>query len=417
MNRLIILLCLAVSQTLSAQNWPAPSPDGPSEVGPDYKIWDTGAGAQTAAFGNRMTTASPTGNHRIVEIGSGMNYWNGNEWLSSEPVFNVLSDSFVADKVQDRITLQAELNTEGAVSVATRNGLKLNSTPVGIALFDPASGNSEVIAVITNSTGTLISSNQVLYADAFSGGACADIVYTVEQGSFSQDVVSKGHLDPVDFGFPTNSRIQIITEFYNTPTPGLVRRPLYVEGNENVRSHKVSSDLIDEVISFDEFVMGTGSAYTYPNASDTNGAEAVVAKEFKVIAGRTFLIESVDSPAVRESLKSLPACGSATASSGVVPHAGKTLMSYASIPRPKSITAQKADPNRKPKVKLASATGIWGGHVVIDYQADLSASINILQGSTTYSVSAPVYYTGNLTIEGGAVVKYDIGTFISLESV
>jgi len=110
--------------------------------------------------------------------------------------------------------------------------------------------------------------------------------------------VFKGHLDPADFGFPTNSRIQIISEFYNAPTPGLVRRPLYVEANEKVRAHEASPDLIDEVISFDEFVMGTGSAYTYADASNTNGAEAVVAKEFKVIQGRTFLIESVDSPGI-----------------------------------------------------------------------------------------------------------------------
>jgi len=395
---------------LGAQTWQS----GPDEVGPDYRIWNAGVTPAGVGFQNQMAQSPPAG--RIVAIGSGMNRWDGTGWVASVPSFTALSDSFVADKVQDHISLQAELNTEGAVSVTTRNGLKLSSTPVGIALYDPVSGNSQVISVITNSTGTLISSNQVLYQDAFSGGACADILYTVELGSFSQDIVFKGHLDPADFGFPTNSRIQIISEFYNAPTPGLVRRPLYVEANEKVRAHEASPDLIDEVISFDEFVMGTGSAYTYADASNTNGAEAVVAKEFKVIQGRTFLIESVDSPGIWESLKSLPICGSASASSGVAPRTGKVRESYALIPKPKSITAQKPGPKRTPLVKLASVTGIKGRHVVIDYQATLSASTTILQGGTTYHVVAPVYYTANLAIESGVVVKYSAGTFISLAS-
>ena len=288
-----------------------------------------------------------------------MNYWNGAAWVASEPFFEDLGDSFAANKVQDRVSLQAELNSEGAVDVTTRNGLKLSSTPVGIALFDPISGNSQVIAVITNSTGTLIGSNQVLYADAFSGGACADVVYTLEPGSFSQDIVFKGHLDPADFGFSTNCRIQIITEFYKAPTPGIVSRPLYVEANENLRAREASPDLTDEVLSFDDFVMGTGKAYTYPDSAHINGVEAVVGKEFKVINRRTFLIESVGSPSIWESLESLPACGATGVATGIIPGAGKIRDSYAFIPKARSITAQKANPQREPQVKWLPFPRLW----------------------------------------------------------
>jgi len=416
MNRLITLLCVVVSQSLVAQNWQPPLPTAPDEVGPDYRIWTAVAAPAGAGYPQPLAQTRAAVTNRIVEIGSGMNYWNGAAWVASEPFFEDLGDSFAANKVQDRVSLQAELNSEGAVDVTTRNGLKLSSTPVGIALFDPISGNSQVIAVITNSTGTLIGSNQVLYADAFSGGACADVVYTLEPGSFSQDIVFKGHLDPADFGFSTNCRIQIITEFYKAPTPGIVSRPLYVEANENLRAREASPDLTDEVLSFDEFVMGTGKAYTYPDSAHINGVEAVVGKEFKVINRRTFLIESVGSPSIWESLESLPACGATGVATGIIPGAGKIRDSYAFIPKARSITAQKANPQREPQVKVASVSPVVGRHVVIDYQANLSASITTLQEGTTYHVVAPVYFNTPITIEGGTVVKYSVGTSIYVGS-
>src|SRR5437773_12431630 len=38
-------------------------------IGPDERIWSTG---------------DPQANRRIVEIGTGMNYWDGQDWVPSE---------------------------------------------------------------------------------------------------------------------------------------------------------------------------------------------------------------------------------------------------------------------------------------------------------------------------------------------
>src|SRR5207249_383694 len=110
-----------------------------------------------------------------------------------------------------------------------------------------------ILGAVKDCSGVLVGSNQVVYANAFSG-LCADIIYTLERGSFEQDVVITGRLNPADYGFPTNTtRIQIFTEFYDGNKPERIRRPLRVEKDEAVRRRMASPDLVDEMLGFGEF--------------------------------------------------------------------------------------------------------------------------------------------------------------------
>lgn len=220
-----------------------------------------------------------------------MNYWNQSksEWEPSDPSFDLTSDAFVANHVQDPVHLNANLNTVGAVTTTLRDGTKVSSTPVCIGLYDPGSGRFAVVSTITNCVGTLVGTNQVLYRNAFQGGACASVIYTLKRGSFAQDVVITGRLDPLDYGFPTNSQIQIWTEFYNSPRPNIMKRPLYVEKDPKVRQQKASPDFMDEVLTFgdsEELTFGTGKAFTPPTPKYTNGMQTVVGKEFKTLGGK-----------------------------------------------------------------------------------------------------------------------------------
>ena len=153
--------------------------------------------ASTTAANSPRAGAAP-GNaspreHRVIELATGMNYWSedAKQWLPSVPSFQVTEDAFVADKVQHRVRLLADLNAAGAVTTATPDGVTLRSTPVAIVLYDAASGNSLVVGAITNCSGVLVGSNQVVYANAFCG-VSADIVYSIARGSFDQDVVLTG---------------------------------------------------------------------------------------------------------------------------------------------------------------------------------------------------------------------------------
>jgi hypothetical protein len=251
---------------------------------------------------------------RVVEIATGMNYWDGQQWTPSDPTFDAGDDGFVASKVQHPSHLLYNLNEIGAVKVRTPDGIFLHSTPVGIGLYDAASGVSAIIGVVKDRSGVLVESNQVVYADAFNG-VCADIVYALDRGSFEQDVVITGRLNPADYGFPTNTtRIQIFTEFNDGNKPERLRRPLRVEKNDAARRRMASPDLVDELLGFGEFVIGMGKAFTAPTTAQTNGVQSVVAKEFKTVGGRTFLIESVEYPAIQAGVETLPECGMQTAS-------------------------------------------------------------------------------------------------------
>ena len=268
----------------------------PDEIGPNYKSWRMVSDPAPGDHSNapvlvQSASATPGPQERgVVEIATGMNYWDGQQWSPSDASFELTDDSFVANRVQHRTRLSADLNVVGAVTTTLRDGTTLRSTPVAIALYDPNDGRFAVISDFTNSVGVLVASNRVVYPDAFRGGVCADVIYTLKQGSFEQDVVITGRLNPVDYGFPTNSQIQVITEFYDPPQPEKMRRPVYVEQKESVRRGKVSPDLMDEVLGFGELVIGTGRAFTPPTATHTNGTQTVVAKEFMTIQGRTFLI-------------------------------------------------------------------------------------------------------------------------------
>src|ERR1051325_1752603 len=163
------------------------------ETGPHQRVWQMEA---TNPIGG-MTTRPDTG-RRVVEIATGMNYWDGREWVAGDPSFDVIDDAFVSTRLQHKVHINANLNVTAAVTVTTGDGITLRSTPVGIGLYDAASGRSAVIAAITDCAGVLVSSNQVLYENAFSG-VCADVIYTIERGSFEQDVLITGRLDPADY--------------------------------------------------------------------------------------------------------------------------------------------------------------------------------------------------------------------------
>src|SRR5438067_13033891 len=59
-------------------------------LGADERIW---------------STDDPQSNGRIVEVGTGMNYWDGENWTPSYPAFEVTDDAFVANRLQFKVRL------------------------------------------------------------------------------------------------------------------------------------------------------------------------------------------------------------------------------------------------------------------------------------------------------------------------
>jgi hypothetical protein len=360
------------------------------DVGPDSRTW-----------------ANAQGGHPIVELVTGMNYSSNGLWVPSNPSFQISPDgtAFVANQVQHKVRLAANLNAIGTVTITTPDGELLQTTPVGIGLYNAANGDSLIIGAVTNCTGVLVNSNQVVYQNAFSG-VSADVVITLNRGSFEQDVVFTGNINPAEWGFPTNStRIQILTEFYNSPEPDEIVCPIYVEKNQALRNSMVSPDFIDHTLGFGEFVLAGGRAYT----AGTNivNAGAPIGKEFVTISGRTFLIESAQYPMLQPALSALPVIQVASTRSS-----GKAKNGYASIPVPHPSPSAVGISLGGNSQRMAQEGMKNRRGVVLDYNATIGGTLGsstVLQGDTTYFVNGGVYCNGNVTIEGNAVFKYPTG--------
>jgi hypothetical protein len=394
---LLLMYCVAcVSVDGQVVQQPAPPAGSPTpastviDVGPHSRTW-----------------SNQQGGHPIVELATGMNFWNGQSWVPSNPSFQVSPDgtAFVANQVQEKIRLAANLNAIGSVSITTPDGIVLNTTPVGIGLYDAASGDSLIIGAITNCTGVLVSSNQVVYQNAFAG-VSASLVFTLENGSFQQDVVIAENINPADYGFQTNTtRIQIMTEFYGGPQPDEIVSPIYVEQNQKIRNSMATPDFVDEILGFGEFVLASGQAYT-AGTSVTN-ASAPVAKEFTTIGPRTFLIESVEYSEIQGGLNALPQMAASKSAQKEIARGKKAKGGYASIPSPHPGTS-RVTISKAPKQIAQGRKGL-----VIDYIATIGGTLGsatIFQGDTTYFVNGAVTCNGAVTIEGGAVFKYPTNT-------
>jgi alpha-tubulin suppressor-like RCC1 family protein len=379
----------------------------PDEIGANHRAWSREVKEPMTASQQRT---------RIMEIATGMNYWDGRQWTASEAAFEVTPDAFVANRLQHLVTLNGDLNRLGAVTVVTRDGVVLHSTPVAIGLYDAATGASMIIAGIQSSRGVLVKPNKVVYQNAFRGlngeGLCADVMYTVDRASFEQDVIITGRIDPEAYGFPkATTQLQIYTEFYEAPRPQRVRRPIRVENREDVRQKLATPDFVDEVLGFGEFVLATGRAFA-SDAGSTRAA-APVAKEFVTKADRTFLVESVEYASIQKDFEALPPCNPRRAVLNQGLPALRKL-NYAAIPKAsphKDANAGLSNidvTDRLAKVDVTARPG-----VVIDYIATIGGTLNsavTFKGDTTYFVSGAVVCNGAATIEGGAVFKFKHNT-------
>jgi hypothetical protein len=394
----LLLCCAGLSQGQTpAANAPGFSDYSIVQQGPHSRLWRNSAG-QT-----------------VTEIATGLNRWNGQEWIPSDPSFEVSPDgtAFVAANIQAPTRLAANLDCIGAASVTSPQNVTLRSTPIAIGLFDAASGKSVIVATLTNTPGVLVDPRRVVYDRALVGGGfAASVVYSLpDTGSFHQDVVFVGFdpgFDPTVWGFAADStntlQIQIITEFYDPPQPQMLARPLYVEQDPDVRASMASPDLIDYTLDWGHYVFGPGRAYT-TSTNDSASTGVAVAKELVTSSGRTFLVETCFFKWLEKDLRSLPPPVVRTSSLKRPLKATKTRLAALSLPSLRAIrpaAVEKITPARTAARAVAKPRG-----VVVDYVATVS-SLNeptLYSSDTTYFVSGTVYNASPVTMES-AVFKF-----------
>ena len=246
---------------------------------------------------------------------------------------------------------------------------------------DTATGNAVVIAQLQDSTGTLISANQVLYQNAFDG-INADVRYTYKKGSFEQDIILRNQPpDPALFGMnPATTEIMVMTKFIDPPVETI---------KENTsRSHPEP----DDDVSWGMMRIGHGRAFDL-NADQSPQTGVLVNRRYLTVQGVKVLLESVPLPRIQSQLQKLPRQAG-------IQRPGPVLASKNLVLPPSPPAKTSTGP-----MKLASVSP--GQGFVLDYVLiDGDPGDFIFQGDTTYLIAGGYDLYGNLTFEGGTVIKY-----------
>ena len=198
--------------TSAGQNRPIDTPYAVVERGANYRI------LQRTTFETTLAGQAVPHIHKYTELATGMHYWNNGQWVDSKEEIDILPNgTAAATNGQHQAIFPGDIY-QGQIELVTPDGQQLYSRPLGLSYDDGT--NTVLIAILTNSIGEVMGSNQVIYPNAF-GGVNASLRYTYKRSGFEQDVVVQGQLPaPEAYGFnPATTRLQVLTEFFGTNDP------------------------------------------------------------------------------------------------------------------------------------------------------------------------------------------------------
>jgi hypothetical protein len=234
-----------------------------TERGPHHRVWSRVTWETNLVVGPAARTNS------CIELATGLHYRDplSNEWRESDPSFELTKEGYaVAVHCQHQVRVSPNLNSPDGVVVdlLTPDGQHLRSGIVGLNLFDPMSGKSLQVATVRDVTGTLVSSNVIVWADAFEG-LKADVRVRNERGQFHQDVLLREKLSTnmlAKLGFDSGSvRLEVWTEFIAAPTP-TEQRPSLSGLTNGTPGTLLPMDEVDPVLKFGSSMqMGAGKAF------------------------------------------------------------------------------------------------------------------------------------------------------------
>ena len=358
------------------------------ERGAHHRVWKQ-ATVATLSDGRLQTNVSS-----YTELGSGLHRWDGQnqQWVDAEARLEIAGNNAVGRSAAHQVIFAPNANTAGAIDFLTPDGKRLRSHVLGIAFFDAATGQSEMIAELKDSAGELHAPNVVIYPDAFDGVKC-DLRYTYRLGDFEQDVIIYEN-PPLPAGFiPDSTRIEVWTEFIEAPASTI--------------RQKGRAGMTDDTIDFG--AMQTAASKVFASGLEPqSNRTAPAAKRWLTVDGRTFLVEAVRLLSVKPDLDKLPA-GKGHARANPPPPRNAPLDRV--FPAAPPVRQARQDGiERKFRLAVAEKAPAKLAQVrpalVADYNLTASLTNYTLKGDTTYVVSNAVNFYETTTIEGGCVVKF-----------
>jgi hypothetical protein len=342
--------------------------------------------------------------HAYTELSHGMHYFEDGQWLESQALIEPHPQGAVALHGSLKVWFSSDIAASGAIDILTPTGEHLINQPVGLALKNKVTGESKLIAQLRSSKGEIIPPNQVIYRECFEG-LKADFCYTYGKGSLEADIILR-EKPVLPEGFtPENTRLELITEFFNPPLPRQFAHMQKLENDDIARAGMAEPDLIDETLNWERVEMGLGTAFQLAEKSLAEGPSEVkvpVAKRWIIDRGRYLLVEMVDWVDVGDKMITL--------SSNNDDVLGRKVQ-----PANKREWPQRM-PQKTEKTQMAkAATGIGDKGFVLDYTVlvDPYASYTFTNGATYYA-SAGVRITTSTTFQSGAIIKFATNAWLQL---
>ncbi len=344
----------------------------------DHRVW------QRTTYETGPNGVSVPKLHKYVECASGICRQDATgAWVDSQEQIEPYASGAVANQGQYQVIFDNNLNSEGAIDQQTTDAKRLRSNILGLAYYDRASGQSVVIAEVQDSQGELISANQVLYPNAFTG-VKADVRYTYKKGSFEQDVILREQPPtPESLGLNSQStEIEVLTEFLNPPAATISEH------------YSRNNSLPDQEVSWGAMRLGRGKVFDLGGPSNRH-SKVQVRRQYETVNGRTILIEGVPLPDIQTKLQNLPLQSST-----------RTRLPVMIAKTPVLPKTPLAGRQAKPMKLAANAPSAKG--FVLDYvELNTDQTDFTFQSDTTYLVDGLLTIFGTTTFEGGTVIKND----------
>ena len=166
------LLSVVTAGVSQAQN-PQDIQSAAAEVALPPVILDKGPHQQTIQTTTLLTDVDGvvvTNVSSVIALGTGMNYFDPaqNDWAASDPTFDLTPNGVTAQRMQHQVTLLANPNQKGAVTLIMPDGQVMVSHVLGLSYYDAASGQSVLIAAVQDAQGQLLPSRrEVIFPNAF----------------------------------------------------------------------------------------------------------------------------------------------------------------------------------------------------------------------------------------------------------
>jgi len=364
--------------------------------------------SETAADGSISTTTNS-----IIELATGLHYRDERgEWQESEEAFELVPGAARAWKGSHRVTLASNPNTPAAVQHRLPDGRLLSSHVYGIGWHDTASGESVLLAELSDTTGLLTEKNVVIYPAALTGFVTVDLRYTYTRSGFEQDVVLReAPPSPESFGLSSaSSRLEVWTEFDELVEPKV--RSLGRSKSEAGRKHGEQAEA-DVELDFGSIRIGTGRFFHLGEDAESLG---LMVKEWvQERDGRRFLVEAVPLHRVEDALDALPPN---PGGAGIQPvRRSSREQFWAGATKPGRTGVQTARMRRlDPSVDTALIQHLGRPGLVLDYLSVTTGTANmVFRSDAMYWVAGSVVLYGTTTFEPGAVIKFDPSTSAGIE--